>query len=318
LDSFKRLVETFKRHDDKCCLLLQVTHSGERSGPFAQSVTVTPYAPAGRADIVRNKDARLLSGDEIEKIRELFVESALLAEEAGMDGFDFKMCHGYLCGELLRPSNLRDDKWGGSFENRTRFLREAAREIRACLRSKDFIMGCRLSMYEGIRGGCGTAASDEIVEDLSEMLEVVKIMGALDMDYVNVSAGIPAATGAITRPTEVSKNLVLHQLRYMKAVKGFVKEEGLGLKVIGSAFSTYKEAAPTIMEEMLAKDYVDLCGFGRQSFADPLMPKKVAAGEGVCWCVLCSGCTKLMLAQVNDGCIVFNDYYKELNKNFKA
>ena len=315
LDSMKRLVESFKKHNDKTCLLLQITHSGERSGPFSEMVTLTPEQ---FTDASRNTGARFLSGDEIEKIKDLFIQGALLAEEAGVDGIDFKMCHGYLCGEMLRFSNIREDKWGGSFENRTRFLKETAGGIRSGLRSGDFILGSRLSMYEGIRGGCGTAAAGEIVEDLSQMLDIIRLMDSLEMDYVNVSAGVPAVTGAITRPTEVSKNLVLNHLRYTKTVKDMLKKEKCSLKVIGSAYSTYKEDAPCIMEEMLQKDYVDLCGFGRQSFADPLTPKKVAAGEKVDWCVLCSGCTKLMLAQVNDGCILYNDYYRELNKNYKS
>ena len=315
LDSMKRLVESFKKHNDKTCLLLQITHSGERSGPFSEMVTLTPEQ---FTDASRNTGARFLSGDEIEKIKDLFIQGALLAEEAGVDGIDFKMCHGYLFGEMLRFSNIREDKWGGSFENRTRFLKETAGGIRSGLRSGDFILGSRLSMYEGIRGGCGTAAAGEIVEDLSQMLDIIRLMDSLEMDYVNVSAGVPAVTGAITRPTEVSKNLVLNHLRYTKTVKDMLKKEKCSLKVIGSAYSTYKEDAPCIMEEMLQKDYVDLCGFGRQSFADPLTPKKVAAGEKVDWCVLCSGCTKLMLAQVNDGCILYNDYYRELNKNYKS
>jgi 2,4-dienoyl-CoA reductase-like NADH-dependent reductase (Old Yellow Enzyme family) len=143
-------------------------------------------------------------------------------------------------------------------------------------------------------------------------------MDKLGMDYANVSAGIPAATGPITRPTEVSKHLVLNHLRYTKAVKELVKKENLSLKVFGSAYSTYKEEAILIMEEMLLKDYVDAAGFGRQSFADPLMPKKIANGEKVNWCILCSGCAKLMISQVNDGCIVYDDYYREINKNLKV
>ena len=317
LDSIKRLVDRFKKHNDKTCLLLQITHSGERSGPFSEMVTLTPFGKQ-YTDTLRNTSARLLSGDEIEKIKDLFVQGALLAEEAGMDGVDFKMCHGYFCGEMLRPSNTRQDKWGGSFENRTRFFRETVGGIKSGLRSRDFIMGSRFSMYEGVRGGCGTSGEGEIVEDLSQMLDLIRLMETLEMDYANVSAGIPAVTSAITRPTETSKNLVLHHLRYTKAVKDLVQKEKLSLKVIGSAYSTYKEDAPLVMEEMLSKGYADLCGFGRQSFADPLTPKKIAAGEKVNWCVLCSGCTKLMIAQVNDGCIIYNDYYRELNKNYKA
>jgi 2,4-dienoyl-CoA reductase-like NADH-dependent reductase (Old Yellow Enzyme family) len=235
-----------------------------------------------------------------------------------VDGIDFKLCHGYFGGEMLRPSNTRDDRWGGSFENRTRFLREAIGEIRSGLRTGDFILGARFSVFEGIRGGCGSAGADDIVEDISEMLELVRVMDDLGMDFANVSAGIPALTGAITRPTEISKYLVLHHLRYTKAVKNLVEKENRSLKVIGSAYSTYREEAPVIMEEMLSKSCTDACGFGRQTFADPLTPKKIASGEKVNWCILCSGCSKLMAGQMNDGCIVYNDYYKEINKNHKA
>jgi len=317
LDSFKRLVESFRKIDKEACLFLQITHSGERSGPFSEKTTITPGDKSHLSDGPHNEGARYLSGDDIEKIRDQFIQGARLAEEAGCDGIDFKMCHGYLGGEMLRPSNTRSDKWGGSFENRTRFLRESIAGIKSGLKSRDFILGSRFSMYEGIRGGCGSAGPDEIVEDISDMLNVVRVMDELGMDFVNVSAGIPALTGAITRPTEISKFLVLHHLRYTRAVKELIKKENRSLAVIGFAYSTHKEGSLSVMEEMLSKGYVDACGFGRQIFADPLTPKKILAGEKVNWCLLCSGCSKLMLAQMNDGCIVYNDYYKEVNKSHK-
>ena len=316
LDSFKKLIENFKKHNDKCPIFLQITHSGARSGSFSENLTVTPGKQ--KPDGAQHGEARYLGSDEIEKIKDLFVEGTLLSQEAGFDGVDFKMCHGYFGGELLRPSNTRDDKWGGSFENRTRFLREGISEVKAGLKPGDFVLGSRFSMYEGIRGGCGTATADEIIEDLSEMLDLVRTMDDLGMNFVNISAGIPAQTGAITRPTEVSKYLFLHHLRYAKTVKDLVRNEKRNIKVIGSAYSTFKEDSLNVMEDMLANDYVDACGFGRQIFADPLTPAKIQKQEKVNWCILCSGCTRLMVAQVNDGCIIYNNYYKELNKSNKG
>jgi 2,4-dienoyl-CoA reductase-like NADH-dependent reductase (Old Yellow Enzyme family) len=305
LEGVKRLVDAFRSHNSEGLLLLQITHSGERSGAFSDITTLTPSNKSG---------PRYIPADELARIRDRFIAGALLAEEAGVDGIDLKMCHGYFGGEMLRPSNIRDDSWGGSFENRTRFLREAAAGIQGGLKNSGFILGSRLSMYEGIRGGCGTAGPDEMVEDLSQMLDVVRLMDDLGMDYVNVSAGIPALTGTITRPTETSKYLALHHLRYAKTVKDMIKSENRRLKVIGSAYSTHKADSLALADEMLSKDHVDLCGFGRQIFADPLTPKKIAEGENVNWCILCSGCAKLMAAQLNDGCIVYNDYYKEVNR----
>ena len=306
LDGFKRLVEIFRRENPQGLLFFQLTHSGERSGAFSERVSLG------------GGEGRLLSSGEIEDIKDSFIKAALLAEEAGADGIDFKMCHGYLGAEMLRPANVRGDKWGGSFENRSRLLREGLGAIKQGRRSENFILGSRLSMYEGIRGGCGTGGPDELIEDLGEMLDVARLMDDLGMDYVNVSAGIPALTGAITRPTEPSKYLAYHHLRYTKTVKNLITGENRGLKVIGSAYSSYKAEAPAMMGEMLGKGYTDLCGFGRQIFADPLTPKKYRNGEAVNWCVLCSGCSRLMAAQLNDGCVVYNDYYKRVMKNSRT
>jgi 2,4-dienoyl-CoA reductase-like NADH-dependent reductase (Old Yellow Enzyme family) len=301
LDAFKRLVSAYKTENSEGRLFFQLTHSGEQSAAFSDRTTLTPD----------KNGYRYLSSDELARIRDSFVSTGLLAEEAGADGIDFKMCHGYLGGEILRPANTRADQWGGSFENRTRLLREVINELKAALHTGDFITGSRLSLYEGIRGGCGTSGPDELVEDLGEMLDVIRLMDSLGMDYVNVSAGIPALTGAITRPTEPSKYLALNHLRYTKTVKDMLNKEKRLLKVIGSAYSSYRAESIGVMEEMLAKGCTDLCGFGRQSFADPFTPRKVKAGENVNWCALCSGCTRLMVSQRNDGCVLYNDFYKE-------
>jgi 2,4-dienoyl-CoA reductase-like NADH-dependent reductase (Old Yellow Enzyme family) len=142
------------------------------------------------------------------------------------------------------------------------------------------------------------------------MLDVIRLMAKLGMDYVNVSAGIPAVTGAITRPTEPSKYLALSHLRYTKIIKEMIKRELLNLKVIGSAYSVYKSESPAVCSEMIQKNYVDICGFGRQTFADPMTPVKLQSDAKINWCLLCSGCTKLMVSQRHDGCIVYNEYYR--------
>jgi 2,4-dienoyl-CoA reductase-like NADH-dependent reductase (Old Yellow Enzyme family) len=301
LDAFKKLVDKTKKSNSGVCLLFQLTHSGEQSGTFSDRTTLGPA----------REGYRLLSTDELERIRDAFISASFLAEEAGADGIDFKMCHGYLGSEILRPGNMRNDKWGGSFENRTRFLAETVSALKAKIKNSEFILGSRISLYEGIRGGCGTRGPDEIVEDLTQMLDVIRLMAKLGMDYVNVSAGIPAVTGAITRPTEPSKYLALSHLRYTKTIKEMIKRESLNLKVIGSAYSAYKSESPTVCSEMIQKNYVDICGFGRQSFADPLTPAKLQSNTKINWCLLCSGCTKLMVNQRHDGCIVYNEYYRQ-------
>lgn len=302
LDGFKILVREFKKIAPHTILLFQVTHSG-RKAVKSQSQATALYNPA--------EGEKLLSTDEIELIRKAFIEATILAEEAGADGVDFKMCHGYFGCEMLRPGNIRDDKWGGSFENRTNFLRESLPEIRSSLMTRDFLLGSRISVYEGIRGGCGTAGPDEIIEDLTEMKKVVELLEELGMDYVNISAGIPGVTSEITRPTPASSYLYLHQMRYAGWARSFVSD----MTVFGSAYSILKEDALSMADENIHKGYTDCVGWGRQSFADPAFPEKVKTDDEVNYCTACSGCTKLMVSQKNDGCILFNDYYKNLWKN---
>ena len=306
LDSYKRLVDGYKKIFPEGILLFQITHAGRNIGPFSAKTCIYPEGAP--------EDARLLSAEEIEAVRKAFVEGARLAEEAGADGIDFKLCHGYFGAEMLRPGNTRGDRWGGSFENRTRFVREALEDITASRKRKDFILGSRISMFEAVRGGCGTAAGDELIEDLSEMEKLMLILRDAGMDYINVSAGIPALTSEVTRPTQPSRRIFLHHFRYTRRVKELVPDK----TIIGSAYSILAEEAAAFAEENIRKGYTDCAGFGRQSFADPLYPAKLRSGEAVNYCIACSGCSKLMVAQVNDGCIIYNPYYKEVNKNLKS
>jgi len=301
LDGFKRLVDAVKQINPDTVLLFQITHSGPVSNPtFSEKVCVTPGG-----------EGRYLPTDEIARIKDAFVECSLLSEAAGADGIDFKICHGYLCAELLRPANNRNDKWGGSFENRTRFLREGIAEIAARRKSKDFILGSRFSMYEGIRGGCGTTSSEEIIENLTEMKQLIELMGTMGMDYINVSAGIPAKTPIITRPVPIAELMYLHHLRYTRFAKETLQAIGSDTKVIGSAYSVLQERALPVAEEMLEKNYADFIGWGRQTLADPLMPVKLMNNEKVDYCIACSGCSKMMIKQIEVGCMMFNPYYKE-------
>jgi 2,4-dienoyl-CoA reductase-like NADH-dependent reductase (Old Yellow Enzyme family) len=304
LDGFKKLVESFKQINPQGLLLIQLTHSGIKSGAFSQVKSVLPSYQDG---------IEYLSDREIEEILNTFVECALMAEQAGLDGIDFKLCHGYLGTEMIRPTNTRMDRWGGEFENRTRFFVDAIREIKSRLQSTHFLLGSKISMFEGIPGGCGTCGPDEAVEDLVEMKRLVALMDDLGMDYVNVSAGLPGSTTAIAIPTKATRLFYLDHFRYAKEVKTL----GTGLKVIGSAYSILKEQAPLMARDNIVKGYVDFAGFGRQSWADPLLPVKLRQGDKVQYCTACMGCGSLVDSQHTSGCIVYNDCYRKLNKRLK-
>ncbi len=294
LEGFQRLVSAIRRVNPQTIILMQIAHSGRKSGKEFSRPTAL-YAP--------KEGEHLLTDDEIETIRKGFVEAIVLAERSGADGVDLKLCHGYLGCEMLRPANNREDRWGGSFENRTRFLTKSIAEVRQRLSSSEFILGSRVSYYEGIRGGCGTCGAEELTEDLREMDDLIKLMRTLNMDYINVSAGIPGVTSEITRPTGTSKWFYLHQFRYAQRVKALAGE----IKVIGSAYTVLQEESLALAEENLQKGYVDFAGWGRQILADPAFPKKILENIPVNYCTMCSGCSRLMVKQQPVGCVMYRN-----------
>ncbi|MCK4922851.1 MAG: hypothetical protein KAS71_17480 [Bacteroidales bacterium] len=308
LNSFKVLVDEIKMINPEAVVLFQITHSGRNSGAaFSLRKSICPNPETGE---------EVFTTKEIDDILNLFINAAALSEKAGADGIDFKLCHGYFGGEMLRPNNNRDDKWGGSLENRTLFLRKGIGRIKEKC-SPGFIIGSRISIYEGIRGGLGTSSPDSIIEDLTEVSEIVKIMNELGMDYINVSAGVPALTSMLTRPEKGSSLLYLNMLRYNNWVSGLLKNMGSDMKVIASAFSILKEEGMAIANENIDNGNADFIGWGRQNFADPLFPAKLKDNQEVNWCKICAGCSKLLRSQEHTGCIQFNDYYKQVFKGIK-
>ena len=147
----------------------------------------------------------------MQKIGDWYVQAAKVCQAAGADGIDFKMCHGYFGGQLLRPANTKEGRYGGSWENRTRFFVETAKRIKEEINDPDFILGSRISFYEGIPGGFGTGGPLEVMEDPSEPLALCKLIEDTGFHFINISGGIPVMTGEFTRPTKVYPQGVFRQ-----------------------------------------------------------------------------------------------------------
>jgi 2,4-dienoyl-CoA reductase-like NADH-dependent reductase (Old Yellow Enzyme family) len=315
----EKLVRDIKEINSESLILFQINHSGSVSNPtFSKVVSVYPR---------KDPSIHVLAEEEIEEIGQLFAKAAVIAKQAGADGIDFKHCHGYLCGEMLRPANVRSDRFGGSFENRTRFFRQTTEKIKKAVAGDAFLLGLRYSVYEGIPGGLGTSGPEEVIEDLSEPLAFAKMVAEAGMDYINVSAGIPAITHEIVRPTKSYPEGAYRHFGWAKAVKHLVK-----IPVIGSGYSYLrdgknglKEPDPSkksflyYAEKNLKDGNVDLVGIGRQSLADPLFGKKILSGDSdkINFCTACGGCSILLTSQATVGCTVYNDYYKEVLKKLR-
>ena len=280
LGSFKQMVDAFKTINDTSLFLFQLTHSGRQSGDFSRKV---------KAYEDSETEIPVLTTQELHDIRGLFLEAAALAKEAGADGVDIKSCHGYLGGELLRPLNTRNDCFGGSVENRAHLAASVIKEVSKAF--PGFITGSRISLFEGIRGGCGTGGPDEIIEDLTDMGELLTHFVKAGALYVNVSGGIPPRTPDITRPNKKGQFFRTHQFRYAKTVKGLFPDTA----IIGSAYTTGDSDGIGFAQENITKGHTDFAGFGRQNLADPLFPLKLKENsDAIDFCDLCGGCSGLL------------------------
>lgn len=122
---------------------------------------------------------KMMSEDKIKEIIGKFAKTALLAEKAGFTGVEIHGAHGYLISQFLSPlTNLRKDKWGGSLENRSRFLIEVVKAIRAVVK-KEFCVAVKLNSADFQRGGF----------DKDDAIEVVKMLNNYPIDLIEVSGG---------------------------------------------------------------------------------------------------------------------------------
>jgi 2,4-dienoyl-CoA reductase-like NADH-dependent reductase (Old Yellow Enzyme family) len=310
-----KFVKEMKSIDDRTLFFWQLTHSGELSHPdFSKRVCVKHLPGFGGEQI---------DEDYIEKTIDQFVLGAKIAHNAGADGVDFKNCHGYLGSQLVRPYNDRDWKYGGSFENRTRFTYEVYERIHKEINDPNFIVGSKISFWEGFPGGQGTPAPDSPVLDLTESIKLVKGMEERGAKFIMVSAGSPSITLALSQPDRLIPDDVYLHFTFQKAAREALKKE---TTVIGSAYSVLrngKNNLQAVEEEKASLLYwgdknirdgvTDMVAIGRQSLADPYMPKKVQEGkpEDVKWCTACDNCIELLIRQMNVGCTTYEKEYTE-------
>ncbi len=315
----EKLVKEMRQRNSESLILIQINHSGQLSQE-AFSKVVSPY-PTGDPSI------HVLTEREIDDIGTQFAKAALISKQVGADGIDFKQCHGYLGGEIMRPANTREDQYGETFENRTRFFRETTEKTKKAVGDDSFLTGVRYSFYEGIPGGFGTTGPREVIEDFSEPLAFAKMVEEMGMDYINVSAGIPPITPEIVRPSKDFPEGVYRHFGWTKAVKNLLE-----IPVIGSGYSYLRDGKNNLKEpdppkksftywaEKNLKDgLVDLVGIGRQSYADPLFVKKILSGEihSIDFCTACGGCSILLRSQRQVGCTVYDDYYRKVLRRVK-
>jgi 2,4-dienoyl-CoA reductase (NADPH2) len=319
LDGFKRLVERTRNAAADAgttpppLLILQLTHSGRFSKPEGTALPILArHDPRLDGLLALPHDSPLIPDEALDRLQDDFRRTAGLAEQAGFDGIDIKACHGYLAGELLAARDRNSSRYGGSFENRSRFLLETLRGIRS--ESSRMILACRLGVYDGIPGGFGVDAGDPAREDLDEPAALVRTLLDQGLSLLNVTAGIPAYRAHIGRPFDkpAAKGAVpdehpLEGVARLLRLTASIQHRFPTLPVIGTGYSWLRRFFPAAAAGALYEHGATLVGLGRLAFACPdfaRILREQGRLDSKRVCLACSSCSTLLRAGRPAGCVV--------------
>ena len=294
-------------------LVLQLTHSGRYSRPGRNPGPIiahhSPYLdPLQKLP----PDYPLISDSELEQLEDRYVEVAALAQRAGFDAVDIKACHRYLVSEL-HASFTREGRYGGTFENRSRFLRNVVAKIRESV--PGLPVTSRLNVYDAMAHpyGFGVDREDPAKPDLEEPVALVRSLRAMGAPLVNITIGNPYYNPHVNRPFDLpttggaipTESPLVGVARFIEIVRHFQRKFP-DMLVVGGGYSWLRQFFPNVAAASVRDDWVSLVGVGRMAFAYPDFARDLADRgrldpERVC--VACSACTQIMRDGGRSGCV---------------
>ncbi len=329
--------------DDDLLIGLQLTHSGryccERPILAQHDPLLDPRTIVNKATgAVAGPETPLISDVELERLLDHYARAARLAFGAGFDFVDLKQCHRYLLNELL-AARSRPGKFGGSFENRTRFIRELAGRIKD--ENPGGIIATRINVFDGVpfskgdtgvgvacdpslpvQSAWGTSAMEPAQPDLAEPIQLIGLLIDVGVSLVNVSAGNPYASPHILRPFEypppdgyeTPEHPLIGVDRHFRLTAA-IQNAYPGLAVVGSGYSWLQAFAFQAGAGNVRDGKTTLVGIGRGALSQPDFARRLANGQSLDRKKICrtfSYCTALMrskhnsLGQFATGCPPFD------------
>jgi 2,4-dienoyl-CoA reductase-like NADH-dependent reductase (Old Yellow Enzyme family)/thioredoxin reductase len=279
IPALSKLAAAIKRHGAKAAI--QIHHAGRQTS--SKITGLQPVAPSP-IPLPGGEPPRELTSDEIAALIVRFAEAADRAKKAGFDGVEIHGAHGYLISEFLSPlSNHRQDAYGGSIENRARFLLEVIKAIRVKV-GRDYPVWCRLSAIEiGADGGI-------TVEETQTVAQQAEKAG---VDAIHVSAH---TVGPARRPPMAQPPCSFVPLA--EAVK----------KVVSVPVIAVGRIPPEFAEEVIRDGKADFVSMGRELLVDPYLPQKAESGkpEDIRPCICCLTCLDSIRWRKEGVCCVVN------------
>ncbi len=328
----------------------QLTHSGRFCKPtdaHRLEPRVAFRHPILDAKFGVTRDEQVFTDGELDELIGWYVRAAAIAREAGADFVDLKHCHGYLLHELL-GAHTRPGRYGGSFENRTRMLREIVAGIRASGNPID--LAVRLSAFDFVpfkpdparaepgklgpgvpedfshclpyRYGFGVRPSNPLEYDLAEPIEFVRLCGRLGVKLVNLSAGSPYYNPHLQRPAayppsdgyQPAHDPLIDVARQIDVVRQLKAQAPPGLAVVGTGYSYLQEYLPLVAQAVVREGWTDLVGLGRMVLSYPEMlvdavERGTLSPRRICRTF--SDCTTAPRNGLISGCYPLDQYYAD-------
>ena len=315
---------------------LQLTHSGRFARPDDdhQAAPLVAYRhpaldrrfPAG---------VRVLSDDDLDRLVVEFVGAARMAYDIGFQFVDIKHCHGYLLHELL-SARCRAGRYGGSLDNRTRFLREVIDGIRANVPGLEIAV--RVSVFDSVpfrKGPEGRGEPDAVARDydhafgllqngsmddvLREARDVIQLLRGRAVRWICTTAGSPYYCPHIQRPAtfppvdgyEPPEDPLVGVARQIDATAR-LKAAFPDMVFVGSAYTYLQDWLPHVAQYNVAHGLTDFVGLGRLVLSYPDLPADVLSGRPLKRKSVCrtfSDCTTAPRMGLVSGCYPLDGFY---------
>ncbi len=254
-------------------IFCQLVHAGGQTS--TRTIGTTPVAPSAVACDYYPEIPRELSREEIAELIEAFAAGAVRARQAGFDGIQLHGAHGYLINQFLSPlTNQRQDDYGGSLENRMRFLDQVTRAARSAV-GPDYPLTIKLTAADNLPGGF----------TIDEAVLVAQQLEKIGMDAIEVSSGT-AASGALTpaRQGIDAPDSEAYNADFARRIKAAV---GIPVGVVGGLRSG------PVIKGLLDNGQADFFALSRPLIREPELVNHWREDPDYCaTCISCNGCFK--------------------------
>jgi NADPH2 dehydrogenase len=322
--------------DTDLYLGLQITHSGRFARPDVWNKSAPLAAcPHPILDKRFADGVRVITDDEVERIVDDYAGAARLAEQCGYQFVDAKACHGYLGHEML-GATTRPGKYGGSIENRMRFITQIIQAIRSAVPRLGIVV--RVSIFDlvphrkaangvgepedatGLEPGFGVVQGGDMDCALNDGRALLRRLESLGVTWICTSAGSPYYNPHIQRPAffppldgyDPPEDPLRGVARQIDATAR-LKAEFPNLIFVGSAYSYLQEWLPNVGQYSVRNGLADFVGLGRVALSYPDLPADVLSGKKLRRAAICrtfSDCTTGPRMGLVSGCYPLDPFYE--------